>query len=697
MISRKAILLCCTAGAFSPFCAFAQQTDSLSARDSAARKIGSVTIIGSRTDLVETRRQVLAIPGAVAVIGPADIRATRQANLKDVLQFTPGVYIQPRFGAADESQISVRGSGLRNNFHARGINLLVNGMPYRNADGFTDFESIELTNAESIEVYKGANALRFGGSTMGGAINIATSTGYSASPFSLSLQRGQFGFRKAQLSSGNVSGPFDYYASYGYTSLDGYRDWADNSRSRVNLHAGYRLSPRLDARAFYFFARIKEHLPGSVDKASLLAAPTEAVPENVSSQWGRQYDLHHLGIQFRSQISPTQRLEFSPYLQYRDIDHPIFQVINQLSHDWGSELRYENSTPISGRRNRLTFGFQPAYQTMRNRQFVNAKGQHGALTRDEQDRATNLAAYFENSLSLSERVTATVGGRAERSVRAVDDDFLANGDQSATRAFSALTPRAGLLYSLSRDIRMFANVSRTVEPPLFLELTSFGASGGFLDLKAQEAWQYEVGARSSRYGFTWDLSLYDVELHNEILNLNVQPFAGAPFTVPTYRNSPRTRHRGIEAGAAFQLPGGVFLDGDIRDHLAIRTSYTYGRFTYESDPAFARHDIPGAPRHYLNTEFKYTHPAGFSFAPAMEWVPQKYFVNSANTDTNSSWATAGFHAEWIAESSGLSLVVSGQNLANRRFSQSVQVDNAAKKYFEPADARAFYAGLRWKR
>src|SRR6185503_4907900 len=129
-----------------------------------------VTVIGSKTDLAETRERMNQVPGSVAMVDGAQIRATRQANLKDVLQFVPGVYVQPRFGAADESQISIRGSGLRNNFHARGVNLLVNGMPYRNADGFTDSESLELLTTEAIEVYKGGNALRYGGSTLGGAI-----------------------------------------------------------------------------------------------------------------------------------------------------------------------------------------------------------------------------------------------------------------------------------------------------------------------------------------------------------------------------------------------------------------------------------------------------------------------------------------------------------------------------------------------
>ena len=168
--------------------------------------LAGVTVIGTKTDLAETRERMTQVPGAVALIDAAQIRETRQANLKDVLQFVPGVYIQPRFGAADESQISIRGSGLRDNFHARGVNLLVNGMPYRNADGFTDFESLEMLTTQAIEVYKGGNALRYGGSTLGGAINLDTKTGYSASPVSLFGEGGSFGFYKTQLESGDNRG-----------------------------------------------------------------------------------------------------------------------------------------------------------------------------------------------------------------------------------------------------------------------------------------------------------------------------------------------------------------------------------------------------------------------------------------------------------------------------------------------------------
>jgi iron complex outermembrane receptor protein len=695
-VCRNSIIRCaCVALVVAHARGLAAQQDSTSRRDTT--KLATVTVIGSRSDIAEERAKVLRVPGGVAVIPAPELRATRQANLGDVLRFTPGVYVQPRFGSADESQISVRGSGLRNNFHARGINLLVNGMPYRNADGFTDFESLELLTTEGIDVYKGANALRYGGSTLGGAINLHTQTGYTATPFTTFLQGGTYGFAKGQLASGGVSGALDWYGSFAHTQTDGYRDWSDQRRDRVNLHAGYHLSRASDVRAFYFAAHVQEHLPGSLTRTEFDATPTAATPTNVSGRWGRDYDLHHVGLQYRAQLSPTQRLEVSPYLQYRDIDHPIFEVIAQISHDVGAEVRYENSSALFGKSNQFTLGLQPALGNTQNKQFQNNAGKHGNLTRDEHDRATSLAFYAENALSLSRRLTASTGVRVERSTRKVEDFFLSNGDQSDSRMYDVISPRVGLLLQATTSTQLFANASRTVEPPLLLELSSFGNGGGFIPLKAQSAWQYELGGRTTQLGMSWELSLYDIELRNELLNLNVQPFPGALFTVPTYRNAPRTRHAGIEAGASFQRWIGMLARGDVRDAVSGRVSYTYNRFTFTDDPTFQGNDIPGAPWQYVSGELKYEHPSGFSIAPTIEWVPGSYFLNSANTVTNGAWANLGLRAEWSIQRLGATVFTAAQNLTNERYSGSVQVDNAANRYFEPSDARSFFAGMRWAR
>ena len=648
-------------------------------------QLADITVIGTPRDEAERKARLAEVPGGVALVTAREIDKARTANLKDALQFTPGVYIQPRFGAADESQISIRGSGLRNNFHARGINLLVNGMPYRNADGFTDFESIELLTADAIEVYKGANALRFGGSTMGGAINVITRTGYTARPLTVVAQGGSSGFFKSQLASGDVLGRFDYYASYTHTGLSGYRDWSGQRRERVNLHGGYLLSPALDLRAFYFYAHVDEQLPGALTSAEFAASPIQAAPDNVENRYGRVYDLHHIGAQLRAQLGTGQRLDVSPYFQYRDIDHPIFRVINQQSRDVGAEVRYENTMLPLGQGSRLTLGFQPSYMKMDDRQFQNEEGKHGPLAKDQKDQVSNLALYGEQLVGVTNELSLIAGGRYEYSMRQAADHFLADGDQSDRRVFRAFSPKVGLIAAVpSTETRFFANASRMFEPPLLLELNSL-TQPGFIDLAGQSAWQFEVGTRGRQGAVGWDLSLYDVELRHEILNENVTPFPGATFTVPTYRNAPRSRHYGVELG----------LEGSMRN-LSARLAYTYGKYQFVSDPVYGDNDIPGAANHLINASVTVSAPAGISVTPTLEWAPKGFFVNSANTVRNEGWFMLGARAEWQVAQLGGSMFAEVRNLTNTVRSLSVQVDNAAGRYYEPSDRRAFYVGMRWE-
>ena len=195
----------------------------------------------TRTE-TEAREELRRVPGATEVVGQQKIEQSRAANLKDALDFVPGVFVQPRFGAADESQISIRGSGLRSNFHLRGLNILIDGFPYGNADGFSDFESLELLTTKRIEVYKGANALRFGGYTLGGAINLVTKTGYDTPLIELRSAAGSFGYLKNYVGTGQVYGPFDLYVGLSDTEVNGFRQHGDQIRRRAYASLGYRLA-----------------------------------------------------------------------------------------------------------------------------------------------------------------------------------------------------------------------------------------------------------------------------------------------------------------------------------------------------------------------------------------------------------------------------------------------------------------------
>ena len=457
--------------------------------------LAGLTVIGSRQELDQTRIQMRLIPGSVTLLEPADLRQTRQATLKDVLQFTPGVFAQPRFGAADESQFSIRGSGLRNNFHLRGVNILVNGMPYRLADGFTDFETLELLTTDNIQVYKGANALRYGGSTMGGAVNFETKTGDTSEPLELYAQGGSFGFSKFQAASGQVFGDFNYYASYAPTDVGGFREYSDQSRDRVNVHLGQRLSENVDLRTFYMFANVQEDLPGALNQASFDADDRAAHPNNVADQYGRDFKLHHVGVQLRSQFGDGIRLDIAPYYQYRDIVHPIFRVLDQVSHDWGVEARYQNDRDIGRRDSRFAIGMQFARGRNDNQHFDNVAGQRGALAKDQDDFASTIAVYAEEVIGITDRFKGVLGARWARDGRELEDRFLSDGDQTDQRDYQAFQPKLGMLYELpSVAGQFFANASHMYEPPLSFEVNSLPGPG-FIDLKAQRAWQFELGTR----------------------------------------------------------------------------------------------------------------------------------------------------------------------------------------------------------
>ncbi len=419
-----------------------------------AMELAELTVIGTRADLEERRARLSQVPGSVALVESDQIRRTRQANLKDVLGFTPGVYVQPRFGAADESQISIRGSGLRNNFHLRGVNVLVNGMPYRNADGFTDFESLELLNTESIEVYKGGNALRYGGSTMGGAINLETKTGYTATPLGVVAEGGSFGFLKTQVSSGATVGRLDYFGSYTRTTLDGYRDYAGQGRDRINGHLGYVLSENTDLRAFYFFAQVDEQLPGALTDSELAATPRAANPENRADRWGRDYHLHHLGLAAAEPAwapSPSGDQPVLPVPRHRPPDLSSNQPAEQ-----GLRSRdpvREHATAFSVGATASRSGFSRPGSTWITASSSTRPASMASCERIRRTRRSGWRCTSRTHLRVTSRITAVVGFRLDHSIRKSHDRFLTDGDQSDQREF---TPAA----AQARHVVRFTRLSR---------------------------------------------------------------------------------------------------------------------------------------------------------------------------------------------------------------------------------------------
>ena len=101
-----------------------------------------------------------------------------------------------------------------------------------------------------------------------------------------------------------------------------------------------------------------------------------------------------------------------------------------------------------------------------------------------------------------------------------------------------------------------------------------------------------------------------------------------------------------------------------RDDQHASLGYFWVRF--DGDPAFGDNRLPGAPRQYLRAELRWERPDGLYAGPTLEWVPEGYFVDNANTAAlrTEPYALIGVKAGWRSPW-GLTLFVEGRNLADR--------------------------------
>ena len=113
------------------------------------------------------------LPGKVSVVQAEQYRGGALTSMDDALSLTPGVFAQPKEGS-EEVRLSVRGSGMIVPFGSRGVQILRDGIPLTRADGFINPEPADASNADYIEVYRGADALEFGAASLGGAINVVS-------------------------------------------------------------------------------------------------------------------------------------------------------------------------------------------------------------------------------------------------------------------------------------------------------------------------------------------------------------------------------------------------------------------------------------------------------------------------------------------------------------------------------------------
>lgn len=648
--------------------------------------LSEVVVTGRRDPMdpaVAARARAAAqeTPGAVAVVAREQYVDHLAMHLGDALHAVPGVYAEKRWG--EEVRLSIRGSGVGNASHNRGVVLAQDGVPFNQADGFGDFQEIDLLSARYIEVFKGGNAIRFGGATMGGAIQLNTPTGRNAPDGDeLRLEAGSFETWRAHGELARAWGDTDLWAGASVLEADGWREHSAQASRRLSLNLGRQFGEGREVRMLLSAADIENEIPGALTLAEALADPTRAAAANVARDYRRDMTSLRGSVQTRWRLGEAWTFEGGVYGAVKTLDHPISVIIDQDSRNVGAFGRLDWTGRLGGRNADLFLGAWLRDGVLDGLTFQNVAGARGALTGENTQRARAVDAFAEGRLFVTDRLAVVAGGSWGLATRDYVDHLAPIHDDS--RDFQWFAPRVGLLWEDEDGGQLFANLTRSVEPPNFSALVQTPYPE-FVPVEAQEAWTAEVGARGQRGPLAWDVALYRMEVENELLT-----FLTAPDIPAATFNADRTLHQGLEAG----LDWTIWREGGRR--LKLHQTYAWTDLRFDDDPHYGNARLPVVPKHHYHAELSYD--AGrWSVAPSVEWSPRDTWVDYANTLKSPGYAVWSVGATWKATPT-VKLFLDARNLTGERYVANATAVTDARlastAVFWPGEGRGVFAGVR---
>lgn len=161
-------------------------------------------------------------PGTVNIVRPDEFKG-EQKSLPDLLLTVPGVHVREVNGKGQYTTVTMRGST------AAQVGIFIDGvLANLGGDTAVDPSTIPVKNVERIEVYRGYIPSRFGGTFMGGVINIVTKKP-ETTDVSLEVGKSSYGGKRGSMEITAPLGDGSLMVGTNYESSDGdfkYKNYA---------------------------------------------------------------------------------------------------------------------------------------------------------------------------------------------------------------------------------------------------------------------------------------------------------------------------------------------------------------------------------------------------------------------------------------------------------------------------------------
>lgn len=662
---------------------------------------GQASIASEPTDRIdeivttaERRNAQFDAAGNIAQMGVEELNRISHLHIQDALVRVPGVSFHQ--GNGQEYLPSIRSAVMTGAGACGSFLTAQDGIPLR-AAGFCNVNELfeaYTEQAERIEVIRGPSNALYGSNALHGVINVILPSAPERTESALGLELGPNNFRREELYYGSSNGQHGFVINATATHDGGFRDDAYYDQQKLQLRhetslAGWQIATTLAA------TNLNQETAGYIEGHEVYK-DDDLIETNSNPEAYRDAQSLRLYSRMEKIFSDSEMLVVTPYLRKTDMEfmqHFLPQTPVEgngqdsvgLMLTWYDDVSADFSW-IAGLDAEFTDGW------LRENQEAPTRGPFPTgLHYDYQVKALQLAPFTQLTWAFADRWQLNAGLRFETMRYDYDNEMVAGSTQADGSAcpagtcrysrpadrkdtFDNLSPKAGVLYEVADNHRLFFNVANGFRAPQATELYRLQQGQTVADLKSEELISYELGARGAMDKFNYQVSLYSMDKENLI------------FRDSRQRNNlgdGETEHLGLEVAMNYQFADtwNAGLVANFADHK------------YASEQSLGS-NIKGnqedsAPKHFGTAHL------GWRFLPTafaeLEWEHMgRYYVDPANQHPYDGHDLLNLRTQWQV-SDQVELRLNVLNLTDERYADRADWNGFADRFrYFPGEPRSAY-------
>ena len=607
-----------------------------------AEELPTVLVSAARTE-----HSTITTTSKISVITRQDIEKSAATNVADVLRQHSGLVVSDIYGDGSSVGIGVRGFGESANANTL---IMVDGRRLNNTDiASPDIYSISLNNVERIEVVYGSGSVLFGDQAVGGVVNIITKDPHKAGN-QLEVVMGNFNKKEFKgLFKGAISDDLAYKVIVEDRSSDNYRD--NNKKDFQQLSGGmdYRYKQG-NVFAEFIYSEDFVETPGALFENDVSVNRRQVLPNisnnfsDLKSNTGRVGIKHALTDSWSVEAEATSRktdgefiLGFANFL--------VTQVGFQNREVKEFTPRLIGVVPFADKEMIITAGID----------LINTDYFLSTVLGDQENEQKTSSIYIQGMMPVNKKLDLTLGfRRAEVENDLIDTATFTTGEDIDD---SVSVGEIGLAYELDPTLSVNARIEENYRFVKVDEYTDpIYVSGVPSKLKTQTGVSYELGVKKIFESLDVDLSIFQLDVEDEILYDPVATGAFGPFGANV--NIDSTRRQGLLFN----------IRSRFNKSYLIGMNNSFAKAKIESG-TFKDKDVPYVPEVQTNIYVNYSHSENLSVNTEMQYTGDRYvsadFANKLKKLP--SYGVVNLSAQY--KHSNVSYKLAVNNLLNKEYSE----------------------------